>query len=235
MRTKSGAHDGDRQHRIDEPRPKIATIAIASSREGNVSMISISRIIAISITPRRSPPPAPVRSATIESATTAADRSDRRAPWIRRENTSRPIASVPAGGQIRRCHAGGFRSTSSCATLVGGAAPARRKPRRRRSATPPARTEDHPVAAAAVKYPRNSRSARAAWSRRRCRRQASGEHQRRMPDARIDDAEERSTVRLTGMMTMPISRMPPAPPDSHGGQSPGSASCRRPATRRSSR
>ena len=57
-------------------------MTIASSRLGSVRMMSISRMIAISVTPRANPATSPrVMPTTIESATTAMPiSSDRRAP-----------------------------------------------------------------------------------------------------------------------------------------------------------
>ena len=64
------------------PGPRIATITIASSRLGSVRMMSISRMIAISVMPRAKPATSPsAMPTTMESATTAMPMtSDRRAP-----------------------------------------------------------------------------------------------------------------------------------------------------------
>ena len=94
----------------------MATITIASSRLGSVRMMSISRMIAISVMPRRNPAIIPsVMPTTMESATTAMPiSSDRRAPWISRDRMSRPIASVPSGyaHEPPACQAGGWRNTA---------------------------------------------------------------------------------------------------------------------------
>ena len=64
------------------PGPRIATITIASSRLGSVRMMSIRRMIAISVMPRANPARSPRAMPTaIDSATTAMPiRSDSRAP-----------------------------------------------------------------------------------------------------------------------------------------------------------
>ena len=64
------------------PGPRMATMTIASSRLGSVRMMSISRMIAISVMPRAKPATRPrAIPTTIDSATTAMPiRSDSRAP-----------------------------------------------------------------------------------------------------------------------------------------------------------
>ncbi len=77
----------------------MATITIASSRLGRLSSTSISRMIAISVTPRTNAAAMPRQvPTTIDNVTTATPiDSDSRAPCIRRDRMSRPIASVPSG------------------------------------------------------------------------------------------------------------------------------------------
>ena len=74
-------------------------MTMASSRLGSVRMMSISRMMAISTTPRTKPATRPSTvPITIEIETTAKPMSsDSRAPWISRESMSRPMASVPSG------------------------------------------------------------------------------------------------------------------------------------------
>ena len=91
-------------------------MTIASSSDGSVRITSISRMIAISVTPRKKPATRPsAMPATIASATTAMPiSSDSRAPKMSLESMSRPIASVPSGyaHEPPACHAGGFRNTA---------------------------------------------------------------------------------------------------------------------------
>ena len=83
-------------------------MTMASSRLGSVRMMSISRMIAISTTPRRNPATkdTPITDKPISS--------EMRAPWISRERMSRPMASVPSGyaHEPPACQAGGFRNTA---------------------------------------------------------------------------------------------------------------------------
>ena len=84
---------------LNRPGPRIATTAIASSSVGSASMMSIRRMTSASTIPPAnaaiSPSSVPTRKAC--ATTTAPIDSDSRAPYSRRENTSRPTSSVPSG------------------------------------------------------------------------------------------------------------------------------------------
>jgi hypothetical protein len=77
----------------------MATMTIASSRLGSVRMMSIRRMMKISVRPRKKPATSPrMIPTTMDSATTAMPiRSESRAPKMSRDRMSRPIASVPSG------------------------------------------------------------------------------------------------------------------------------------------
>ncbi len=74
-------------------------MTMASSKDGRVRMMSITRMMTMPVAPPMKPATSPsIVPTRIDTATTATPiDSDSRAPWIRRERMSRPIASVPSG------------------------------------------------------------------------------------------------------------------------------------------
>src|SRR5438552_1101819 len=105
---------------------------MASNKLGNASMTSITRMMIVSVSPRKNPAARPRTMPKLSEMATEITpiKSDRRVPWISRESMSRPTGSVPSRNRVvppasqaggvnvnsRYCSFGGCGLTTSAKT-----------------------------------------------------------------------------------------------------------------------